>query len=129
MNLCTNAAHAMEHGFGLITVSIAHRETSPELENKIPDLPYGSYVHLQIADNGHGIPPSVIGKIFDPFFTTKKDGKGTGLGLAVVKDIIKKHGGFIFVQSKLGEGTTFDVYLPQMTAGNGLVQEKLGQDN
>lgn len=129
MNLCTNAAHAMEHGFGLITVSTANRETSPKSESKIPDLPYGSYVHLQIADNGHGIEPAILGKIFDPFFTTKKDGKGTGLGLAVVKDIIKKHSGFIFVQSKLGEGTTFDIYLPRLTVGNGLVQEKLVQDH
>lgn len=116
MNLCTNAAHAMEHGFGLITVSIANQEISTESASEIPHLPYGSYVHLRISDNGRGIDPSIIGEIFDPFFTTKKAGKGTGLGLAIVKNIVKKHGGFIFVQSKLGEGATFDIYLPQMTA-------------
>ena len=69
-------------------------------------------VTLQVTDNGEGIPPENLVKIFDPFFTTKPEGKGVGLGLAVVYGIIESHGGDIDVKSKVGEGTTFTVTLP-----------------
>ena len=113
MNLCTNAAHAMPDSFGAMDVSVANLDVSDGTEVAIHDLPAGPYVHLQVADNGCGIDPSIIDNIFDPFFTTKKHGKGTGLGLAVVKDIIRKHKGFISVTSKPDNGTTFDIYLPR----------------
>jgi len=67
---------------------------------------------VEIADTGQGIPPENLKKIFDPFFTTKPVGQGTGLGLSVSYEIVKKHGGDIQVRSKLGEGTTFTVRLP-----------------
>ena len=69
-------------------------------------------VKLTVADTGHGIPKEVVNKIFDPFFTTKEFGKGTGLGLTVVKGIIEEHHGSIAVDSEEGKGTTFTILLP-----------------
>lgn len=69
-------------------------------------------VRLTVADTGHGIPQNVVAKIFDPFFTTKEFGKGTGLGLTVVKGIIEEHQGTIAVESEAGKGTTFTIHLP-----------------
>jgi signal transduction histidine kinase len=72
----------------------------------------GDMVRLTVADRGHGIPPEVISKIFDPFFTTKEFGKGTGLGLTVVKGIIEEHSGTIQVESEPPTGTVFTIRLP-----------------
>jgi signal transduction histidine kinase len=69
-------------------------------------------VEISISDTGVGIPPENLARVFDPFFTTKEVGKGTGLGLNVAYNIIKKHNGSIDVASKLGEGTTFTIRLP-----------------
>lgn len=76
-------------------------------------LPTGDYVRLSIADNGAGIPTSMIGKVFEPFFSTKERSKGTGLGLSVVQGIVKQSGGYIFVESEVGAGTVFNIYLPR----------------
>jgi CheY-like chemotaxis protein len=76
------------------------------------DLFPGTYLKLTVSDTGHGMDRMVIEKIFDPYFSTKGPGEGTGMGLAVVHGIVKDHGGDIEVYSKLGEGTTFSVYLP-----------------
>jgi CheY-like chemotaxis protein len=77
----------------------------------------GRYVVISVKDSGTGIPPEVIEKIYDPFFTTKEVGKGTGLGLSTVHSIVKSHGGFINVESEVGKGTEFKVYLPALEAG------------
>jgi len=111
MNLCTNAFHAMEKKGGQLTVILE------EVELKTDDvihseLSAGAYVVLKIADTGHGIDPDIINRIFDPYFTTKEQGKGTGLGLAVVYGIVKNYGGHIDVDSKLNKGTEFKIYLP-----------------
>jgi signal transduction histidine kinase len=76
----------------------------------------GNHIVLEVADNGPGIPPAVVGRIFDPFFTTKEIGKGTGLGLAIVREIVKKHDGTIDVQTAAGQGTTFRIRVPAGTA-------------
>jgi CheY-like chemotaxis protein len=78
----------------------------------MPDGTAGPHVQLSVADTGAGISPAILDKIFDPFFTTKDVGKGTGLGLSTVRGIVKGHGGFLHVESTVGQGTTFHIYLP-----------------
>src|SRR6185312_2695691 len=77
-----------------------------------PGGKHGPHVLLRVTDTGTGIPPAVRDRIFEPFFTTKELGKGTGLGLDTVHAIIKSHGGFMTVESEVGQGTTFTVHLP-----------------
>jgi len=111
MNLCTNAFHAMEETGGKLKVALKEIElTAEDLKN--PVMIPGPHVCLTVADTGLGMDQSIIAKIFEPYFTTKKDGKGTGLGLAVVHGIAKSHGGHISVYSEPGKGTVFKVYLP-----------------
>jgi PAS domain S-box-containing protein len=111
MNLCTNAYHAMEERGGELIVNLKEVELATE-DLKDPSMVSGPHVCLTIADTGPGMEQSVIDRIFDPYFTTKEEGKGTGLGLAVVHGIVKSHGGHISVYSKPGKGTEFKVYLP-----------------
>lgn len=112
MNLCTNASHAMGDGGGILIVRLDEIEiTENEIRQGLSLFP-GKYLKLEITDTGPGIDPEIKEKIFDPYFTTKKIGKGTGLGLAVVDSIIKKHNGFIELKTILGAGTTFQTYLP-----------------
>ena len=90
------------------------RETlAPEQAAKLgPDAKPGPYVVLGVSDSGTGIPPEVKARLFDPFFTTKAPGKGTGLGLATVLRVVRRHGGFVALQTEVGRGTTFDCYFP-----------------
>ncbi len=122
LNLCTNAADAMGKHGGTLEVRL---EAVEILTNHDPSagLHPGHYQKLTIRDTGHGMPPEVLERIFDPFYTTKKLGKGTGLGLSVVHSIVKSHEGSISVNSILGEGTVFEIYLPQIYCVEGPVQK------
>jgi len=111
MNLCVNARDAMPEG-GLLTISLEVVTVDSDLASFYPDAKPGSYVLLRVVDTGTGIPPEIQDVIFDPFFTTKELGKGTGLGLSTVIGIVKGHHGFIQVNSVVGKGTQFQIFLP-----------------
>jgi signal transduction histidine kinase len=112
MNLCTNAAHSMKGKDGVLSLRLERLEVDADYATRSAELREGPYVHLVVADEGHGIPRALLGRIFDPFFTTKGPGEGTGLGLAVVHGIVRGHGGAIYVESEANRGATFHVYLP-----------------
>jgi PAS domain S-box-containing protein len=105
-NLIINALHAMPYG-GTVHISF---ENISLAEDQIPTLTYGDYVKIEFRDEGTGIAEEHLSRIFDPYFTTKK--QGSGLGLATVFSIINRHGGYITVESTVGRGTTFYIYLP-----------------
>ncbi|GAB6146465.1 response regulator [Desulfocicer niacini] len=114
MNICTNAAHAMSDS-GLLSISLGDVSITPD---NMPDMPPGKtlspgmYQLLEISDTGCGISADIIDSIFDPFFTTKGIHEGTGMGLAMVNEIVKGCGGVIFVASEVGKGTVFTILLP-----------------
>jgi len=112
MNLCTNAAHAMREMGGLLKIELSDSVLDSSFIEQHPYLSAGAYIKLRVSDSGHGMEKQVADRIFDPFFTTKERGEGTGMGLAVVLGIVKSHGGTITVDSSIGEGSSFDVYLP-----------------
>jgi len=113
INLAVNARDAMlEGGGGTLTIQSYSVRADQVAELGSDILPVADYSALSVADTGSGIPPNILGKIFEPFFTTKEVGKGTGLGLSTVYGIVKQSGGFIFADSKIGEGTRFVIYLP-----------------
>ncbi len=112
MNLCTNAADAMEDNGGVLKLNIKDITIDDESLISGLNLKSGDYVNIKISDTGTGIDPDILGYIFDPYFTTKAPGEGTGLGLAVVHGIVEAHGGRIIADSIPGKGTTFAVYLP-----------------
>jgi len=111
LNLCINAKDAMPDG-GMIKISTQNKILTTHQHAVGNIIPPGKYVVLEVTDNGCGMSPEVKAKIFDPFFTTKEQGKGTGLGLAMVYGIIRNHDGYIQVESSPGIGTTFTIYLP-----------------
>lgn len=110
LNLCVNARDAMPGGGGLRltaqNVSVAPTATTSEQRRP------GTWILIEVADTGTGMPPEVLARIWDPFFTTKAPDKGTGLGLSTVRGIVEGHGGFVNVQTAPGHGTQFQVYLP-----------------
>jgi PAS domain S-box-containing protein len=113
MNLCTNSAHAMrEHG-GILEICLDEVEVSGE-DGRLDRLAPGRYVKLSVIDNGHGISPEIQERIFEPFFTTKPRGEGTGMGLAVIHGLVSDMGGAITVESSLGQGARFHVFLPEL---------------
>lgn len=114
MNLITNAMHAMEDAGGKLTVTLSEKQIS---EADIGDLtcPPGCYIALSVCDTGHGIQPEITERIFEPYFTTKPQGKGTGLGLSLVHGLVKQYKGHLTVDSVLGKGTAFQIFLPALS--------------
>ena len=112
INLMVNAADAMIDG-GLLKLKSSNVIIDKKYCQTHADARPGDFVKIEITDTGQGIPANVIDRIFEPFFTTKPVGKGTGLGLAMVYGIARGHEGWIEVKSKIGKGTTFEVYLPR----------------
>jgi two-component system cell cycle sensor histidine kinase/response regulator CckA len=112
INLAVNARDAMPEG-GTITFRTRNVEADEAAARNLRDLPPGDYVEVDVADQGTGIPPEIIDKIFEPFFTTKEVGKGTGLGLSMVYGIVKQSGGYIYLDSEVGSGTTFRILMPR----------------
>lgn len=112
MNLCTNAYHAMAENGGILEVGL--RQVTIGSHDALGDhgLPPGNYACLSVRDTGCGMDKATLQRVFEPYFTTKEQGKGTGMGLALVHGIVKSHKGHISVYSEPGQGTQFKVYLP-----------------
>ncbi len=145
LNICVNAIHAIDRREGRIRIRawVAGRDDLEKLDpascHLFPVLEnWNRYIGIEIRDNGCGMGRETMNQIFDPFFTTKKGGKGTGLGLALVEQIISSHKGGLFVESEPGKGSAFSLYLPvneqgegQLGAGTGLAEEegRKGREN
>jgi PAS domain S-box-containing protein len=118
MNICINAWQAMDESGGAIRIALRTVKPGRQAGEIHPNLRDGTYVHLSVADNGKGMDAATLNRIFEPFFTTKGQGKGTGLGLAVVHGVMQAHEGVVFAQSTPGSGTTFHLYFPACPAND-----------
>ncbi len=114
INMAVNARDAMPAG-GKLSITTSNFALKAPLRREHDEVPPGEWIVTEISDTGTGIPADIIGRIFDPFFSTKEVGKGTGLGLSTCYGIVKQTGGFVFVDSEMGRGTKFTVYLPRYT--------------
>src|SRR5882757_7122579 len=132
VNLAVNARDAMPDG-GKLTVRTVNMPAQEAEKLSYKGMPAADYVRIDVTDTGTGIPPDIVDKIFEPFFSTKEVGKGTGLGLSTVYGIVKQTGGFVYVDSEAGKGTSFHIFLPrhhaekdvqaEMVATNGVAKD------
>lgn len=114
INLCNNAAHSMKETGGVLEIGISDVTLDERTASRYEDLSPGDFVKLTVKDSGEGIAPNVLEKVFEPYFTTKEFGAGSGMGLAVVYGLVKKCGGAIKINSRVGEGTTVVVLFPKI---------------
>src|SRR6201986_934443 len=119
VNLAVNARDAMPDG-GKLSVRTVNVPAQEAEKLSYKGMPAADYVRIDVTDTGTGIPSDIVDKIFEPFFSTKEVGKGTGLGLATVYGIVKQTNGYIYVDSKIGRGTTFRIFLPRYVAEVGI---------
>lgn len=112
INLCANAGWAMEKKGGVLEVELADVTLDSRFASTHPGVEPGRFIKLTVSDTGRGIAPDIMNRIFDPFFTTKPKGQGTGMGLSLVHGIVNNLKGTITVDSELGKGSVFTVYLP-----------------
>ncbi len=112
VNLCTNAYHALQDSGGKLEVNLKETHISYQKSVERVGMKVGRHLELTVRDTGHGMESQVLERIFEPYYTTKKQGKGTGLGLAVIHGIVKNHGGDISVESQPGKGSRFTIYIP-----------------
>ncbi|MCE5243052.1 MAG: response regulator [Desulfobacteraceae bacterium] len=124
INLCTNAAHAMRGTGGVLTIEYRAVDLDADGAGFYQGIQPGRYLKLTVGDTGHGMTQQTIDNIFDPYFTTRPLGEGSGLGLAVVRGIVKRHRGAISVASEPGRGTHFDVLLPAARVENAVPRQK-----
>ncbi|MEA1651062.1 response regulator [Nitrospirillum sp. BR 11164] len=113
INLAVNARDAMPKG-GRLTIVTGNLHTTEPIRHETEEMPPGDWVVVEVIDTGIGIPPENLQRIFEPFFSTKEVGSGTGLGLSTVYGIVRQTGGFVFVESKPGEGAKFSIHLPRL---------------
>ena len=114
VNLCTNAFHAMRDDGGVLTVGLTKIEMGAGKEHYVAGLKPGPYAWLKVEDTGHGMSAETLERIFDPYYTTKAQGDGTGMGLSVVQGIVNGLKGAIHVDSDVGKGSRFNIYLPAL---------------
>ncbi len=125
LNLCANSAQAMEETGGTIKVKMENVAVNHATVDGTDLLANGEYIKIVISDDGPGIPAAIHDRIFDPYFTTKEVGKGSGMGLAVVQGIVKKHKGSINLKSDTGKGATFTILLPGVNDGKDSVNDQI----
>jgi len=125
LNLVVNARDAMPKG-GTLSIATGSAQFANGAVRAHPEARPGSFVFFNVRDTGTGIASEHLARIFEPFFTTKEVGKGTGLGLATVYGIVKQHEGWVQVQSEVGKGTVFEIYLPKAEAPPGAVVQTVG---
>jgi len=128
INLAVNGRDAMPNG-GKLTIKTGNVRTTEQMQRGADVMPPGSYVMLEITDTGTGIPKDILDRIFEPFFSTKEVGSGTGLGLSTVYGIVRQTDGFVFVDSEIGRGAIFRIYLPEHTQPYEAAQRVTGGDD